>query len=347
MYCGTLPSLIAIFALIWLSIRFLLPLIFPFALGLCLALAAEPLVGNLCRKARLPRPLSAGIGVSLTFCGLTVLLVLLCALIVRELGMLSRVLPDLAGAARSGLGLVEHQLLNLTRYTPENIQPMLQKSVTDTFSDGTMLLNRAVQYVLGLAGNLLTHVPDSALTLGTGIISAFMISGKLPQLKEALVRLLSRRRLKPLLKTLSRLKTNIVSWLLAQVKLSGISGLLLLLGLVVLGIPYAPLWALGICLVDAFPVLGTGTVLLPWALVLYLQGDLARALGIVGLYVTISITRSVLEPRLIGQQLGLDPLVTLGALYAGYKLWGILGMVFAPLLAVTAIQLLPARNDKL
>lgn len=337
--------MLAIFALIWLGVRFLLPLVFPFALGLMLALMAEPLVGLLCRRGRLPRSVCAGIGVSLTFCGLAVLLVLLCALIVRELGMLSRVLPDLAGAARNGLGLVEHQLLKLTRYTPENIQPMLQKSVTDTFSDGTTLLNRGVQYVLGLAGGLLTHVPDSALTLGTGIISAFMISAKLPRLKKALLSLLSRRRLKPILKTLRRLKTNIGQWLLAQVKLSGISGLVLFLGLVVLRIRYAPLWALGICLVDAFPVLGTGTVLLPWALVLYLQGDLPRAVGLLGLYVTISITRSVLEPRLLGQQLGLDPLVTLAALYAGYKLWGILGMIFAPLLAVTAIQLIPQKAD--
>lgn len=347
MYRGTIPSLLGLFALVWLGIRFLLPLAFPFLLGLLLALAAEPLVGLLHRRAHLPRALCAGIGVSLTFCALGVLLVLLCALIVRELGLLARVLPDLAGTARSGLGLVEHQLLRLTRYTPENIQPMLRRSVTDTFSDGTTLLNRGVQYVLGLAGNLLTHVPDSALTLGTGIISAFMISGKLPQLKKTLSVLISRRRLKPIVQTLRQLKTSILQWLLAQAKLSGISALLLFLGLVVLRIRYAPLWALGICLVDAFPVLGTGTILLPWALILYLQGDLARAAGLLGLYVTISLLRSVLEPRLVGAQLGLDPLMTLAALYAGYKLWGILGMVFAPLLAVTAIQLLPARKDKL
>ena len=106
------------------------------------------------------------------------------------------------------------------------------------------------------------------------------------------------------------------------------------------------LWAFGICLLDALPVLGTGTVLLPWALICCLQLDKARAIGLVGIYVVISLVRSVLEPKLVGRQLGLDPLVTLFSLYAGYKLWGIGGMIVAPLLAVTVTQFLPENTGK-
>ena len=124
----------------------------------------------------------------------------------------------------------------------------------------------------------------------------------------------------------------------------GVTLLLLLGGFFLLRIPYAPLWALGVCLVDAFPVLGTGTVLLPWALLSLLRQDAARAVGLLGIYVTVTLTRSVLEPKLVGRHLGLDPLVTLMALYAGYKLWGIGGMLIAPLLAVTALQILPERK---
>jgi len=344
MYRGTVVSVLALFTVVWLGMRFLLPIFLPFLLGLMLALAAEPLVGLLCRYLRFPRPLSAGIGVSLTFCALTILVVLFCAFLVRELGLLAGILPDLASTARSGISLVEKQLLRITAHTPENIQPMLQRSVSSAFSDGTALLNRGVQYVLGLAGSLLTHVPDSALALGTGIISAFMLSAKLPKLKAFVLRRLSQERLQPLLRSLRRLKTAVGGWLLAQVKLSFVSAGLLLAGLLLLRISYAPLWALGISLVDAFPVLGTGTILLPWALILYLQGDIARALGMLGLYVIISVVRSVLEPKLVGKQLGLDPLLTLAALYAGYKLWGVWGMIAAPLLTVTAIQLLPQKE---
>ena len=86
-----------------------------------------------------------------------------------------------------------------------------------------------------------------------------------------------------------------------------------------------------------------GAVLLPWSAVRLLQGDSPRALGLAGIWVTVSVVRSVLEPKLLGRELGLDPLVTLMALYAGYKLMGIPGLILAPLLTVTALQLLPER----
>ena len=98
-------------------------------------------------------------------------------------------------------------------------------------------------------------------------------------------------------------------------------------------------------LVDAFPILGTGTVLVPWSLFSFLQGDYVLAFGLLILYGTTALTRSVLEPRLLGRQLGLDPLITLMALYAGYRLWGIGGMLLAPILAVAATQLLSANQS--
>ena len=133
-------------------------------------------------------------------------------------------------------------------------------------------------------------------------------------------------------------------WLLAQCKLMGVAFLILFLGFLLLRIPFALLWALGVAAVDALPVLGTGTVLIPWALICFLRGDTPRAIGLLGIYATASLTRSALEPKLVGRHLGLDPLVTLMALYAGYKLWGIGGMILAPLLAVTATQIVPNRK---
>ena len=98
----------------------------------------------------------------------------------------------------------------------------------------------------------------------------------------------------------------------------------------------APLWALGVAVVDALPVLGSGTVLIPWTLLLLIQGQYGQALGMGLVYLAAVVVRSVLEPRLVGRQLGLDPLVTLAAFYAGYRLWGILGMILAPICAAAA-----------
>lgn len=94
-----------------------------------------------------------------------------------------------------------------------------------------------------------------------------------------------------------------------------------------------------IALVDALPVFGTGTVLLPWAAAELLAGRLGLALGLAALYGVVSVVRSVLEPKLVGEQTGLPPLGALAAMYAGFQAFGVAGMILAPLLASVACQL--------
>lgn len=351
MYSGLKKTvtLAGIFLAVWLGIRYILPLALPFLLGAMLALAAEPMTGLFCRRLRLPRGAAAGISVSIAFCFLALIVLLLCAIIIRELGVLAGVLPDLEETAKNGMTMLSDWLLKLIRRMPDGIRSILERNITGFFSGGTALLDQAVRYVLGLASAILSHVPDSALTLGTGVISSYMIAAKLPKIKAWLTARFPKQRLRPMLDSLKRMKTAVGSWLLAQAKLSGVTWLIVTLGFMILRIPYAPLWAVAVALVDAFPVLGTGTILIPWALVCFLQENGARAIGLMGIYAVVALTRSVLEPKLVGRQLGLDPLVTLAALYAGYKIWGLGGMLVAPLLAVTVRNLLPANatEDKL
>ena len=335
---------LGIFAAVWLGARYLLPLVSPFVVGTLLALAAEPMVLFLQRRLRLPRSVGTGIGVSMAFCLLTMMLLMLCGFLVRELRTLAGLLPNLEQAAGSGLSLARSWLLDLSDHMPQSVQPLVRENVSTLFSDGTSLIGKAAGYLLGLAGNLLSHVPDSALSLGTAVISAFLISAKLPRIKKWCLRRIPRERLRTILAAGKRIRTVLGSWLLAQCKLTGVTFAILSLGFVILRLPYGLFWALGVCLVDAFPVLGTGTVLLPWSLLCLLQGDTARAVGIAALYIVVTLTRSALEPRLLGRHLGLDPLVTLMTMYAGFRLWGITGMLFAPILAVIAIQITPEQK---
>ena len=128
-------------------------------------------------------------------------------------------------------------------------------------------------------------------------------------------------------------------WLKPQFHLSAFTYGIVSVGFLVLGIPYAPAWAVLVALVDAKPILGTGTVLLPWALVCLLQGESLRAIGLLCTYAAAFMTRTVLEPRIMGRQLGMDPLITLLAVYVGYRLWGFPGMLFTPILASAAKSL--------
>lgn len=326
---------------LWLGIRFLLPLALPFLLGTALALLAEPMTAFICTSLRLPRAGAAAISVTAAFCFLAILVLLLCALILRELGNLAGILPDLERAALNGMSMLSDWLLSLIQRLPDGIRTILTRNITGLFSGGSELLDQTVRYVLGLASAILTHVPDSALTLGTAVISSYMISAKLPKIRAWLTTHLPKQNLQPAAEGWHRIKKAVGGWLLAQLKLSGVTWGILSLGFLLLRIPYGPLWAALTALVDAFPILGTGTVLLPWALISLLQGSTARAIGLGGLYAAVTLTRSILEPKLVGKQLGLDPLLTLMALYTGYRIWGLMGMLLSPLLAVTVRNMLP------
>lgn len=337
-------TILLIFSIsVWLTVQFFLPIALPFLLGAALALAAEPMVGFLNRHLHLPRPAAAGIGVTAAFCFIAMLVLLICAVIVRELGIIAGFLPDLEDTARSGMSTLSGWLLGLIARLPLGIRDILTRNVNEFFSGSSQMLDQAFRYVLNLAGGVLKNVPDSALVLGTGIISSFMISAKFPKLRAWITAKLRSERLRPVLEALKSMKAALIGWLKAQCKLMIVTFTILTLGFVLLRIPYAPLWAALVSLVDAFPVLGTGTVLLPWSLICLLQGDTARAIGLLSTYVVISLTRSLLEPKLVGSHLGLDPLATLVALYAGYKLWGLGGMLLSPLVTVAAVQLIALK----
>jgi len=325
---------------VWLSIRYFLPIAFPFLLGSALALAAEPIVSVLCRHLHLPRPAAAGIGVTATFLFLSILVLLLGALILRELGLIAGILPNLEETAKSSLSALSQWLLGFIARFPGGIRDLLTRNVSEFFSGSSALLDEALHYALNLAGSLLSQVPDSALVLGTAAISSFMISAKLPGIRKWIDLRLLNERLRPVLDTLRSMKNALLGWLKAQLKLMLVTWIILTLGFVLLRVPFAPLWSALIALVDAFPVLGTGAVLIPWSLVCFLQNDAARAIGLLGIYTVVALTRSALEPKLVGKQLGLDPLATLIALYAGYKLGGLGGMLLSPLLTVAALQLI-------
>lgn len=330
--------LLAVFG-IYLAIQYLLPLLLPFALGAALALAAEPMVRFGCTRLKLPRAAAAGIGVSMAFAFLLLAVTVLCALAVRELRTLAGILPDLADAVQAGMDSLSAWMLNLAKKAPAGLRNLAVEQVTGLFSGGAALVEKAAGWLLGLTGGFLGRVTGSALTFFTAVISSFMISARMPKLRSFFRSRLPRQRLQSVLDAFGRLKSVIGGWLKAQLKLCGITFSLCAAGLLLLRVPHGLLWAGLVALVDVFPILGVGTALIPWSLVAFLQGDRFLAFGLLGLYAACAVTRSALEPRLLGRQLGLDPLVTLIAVYAGYRLWSFPGMILAPMLAVTITQL--------
>ena len=175
-----LLTLAALLAGLFLGIRYLLPLIFPFLLGSALALAAEPIVRFGCKKLRLPRPVAAGIGVGMSFSFLAMTILILAALALRQLRTLAGVLPDLEETIQGGMASLSSRLLELADKVPGGIGAILTQNINDLFSGGSRILDQATAYLLHLASGILSRVPGRALSFGTAIIASFMMSAAVP-----------------------------------------------------------------------------------------------------------------------------------------------------------------------
>lgn len=119
----------------------------------------------------------------------------------------------------------------------------------------------------------------------------------------------------------------------------------LLAGFLILGIDYSFVLALLIAVVDFLPVFGTGAVLLPWAIVLILMKKYYSGIGMLVLFAVVTVIRQVIEPKIIGKSMGVHPLLTLAGLYIGFRLFGIGGMILAPIVITVGAQALQRKND--
>ena len=315
----------------WLFLRFLGPVLLPFGVGLAAASAVEPAVGQLRDRLRLPRWLAAGICVTVLYGAVALLLYVLCRVLCREAAGFARTLPALARSLEGPAQALEQRLLQLSGRFPDGVGLALREGIREFFRSGAGLAARAYEWVFDFASGLLRRIPDLALFLLTAVLSSFMLASELPRLRALWRKKAPEKWQSYVHKGLGRVKTTLGGWLKAQVKLMLICALVLTAGFLILGVDYPLLFGMVIALIDALPVLGTGMVLIPWGLWSFLQGNSFLGVGLLCLYGAAALTRTALEPRMVGKQIGLDPLVTLLALYAGYRIMGVGGMILFPL----------------
>lgn len=323
---------------VWLGLWLLGPVLLPFGLGLLVARAADPAIRWLQRQTGIPRWLAAGICVLAVYLLVGLGLWLLCRILCREAAGFLRSMPVLAQSLAAPFARLQTWLLNLAERFPDGIGAAFEEGVREFFHSGAGLGARLYDWVFSLASSALGKAPDLALFLLTALLSGFMLASKLPDLT-ALWKKKAPPRWRQRLEALRvRLIKTLGAWFLAQGKLICITFLILTAGLLVLQVDYPLLFGLVIALIDALPVLGSGAILIPWSLLQFLRGDTFLGVGLLCLYGGAALTRTALEPRLLGKQMGLDPLVTLLALYAGYHFLGILGMILFPMGALLAKQ---------
>lgn len=330
---------------LWLFAAVLLPVLAPFLIGLAVAALVQKPVSLLLRRTQLPRGLAAFLCVLVIFGGLFAGLFFLLRAVLTELSGFLRKLPALAASLAGPLSHLEARLLELAGKLPDGIGTGLRSGIKSLFESGSVLGSRIYDWLFDFASGFFGKAPGIVLFIITSILASFMSAGDLPAIRDALRSRLPEKWRTRLEKLLTHLKVSLGGWLRAQFKLMGVMFLLVTAGLAILGVDYPLLFGLIVALVDALPVFGTGTVLIPWALAELLLGSVPRGAALVILYLCTLTVRSITEPKLVAAQAGLPPIASLMAMYLGARAFGVAGMVLFPLLLLLAAQMLRTKKE--
>ncbi len=203
--------------------------------------------------------------------------------------------------------------------------------LSEWLDDGLASLGKTLAAGVGQAAR---ELPGVMVFLVVTVMGCFYLSMDYERLRDRLLSLLSTGGREHLLRLRAGVSKTVRGWLRAYLILLCLTFSELLVGLLILRRPYPLLIALGIALLDVLPVLGVGTVLIPWGIVMLAMGELPVGIGLLVLYAVITVVHQIVEPKLIGDRLGLHPFVSLMAMFLGLRLFGMMGMLLSPFVAV-------------
>lgn len=324
---------------IWLFVKFILPCIFPLLLALVTSRFIEPPVRTLVRKLHFRRSFAAFFCCTIFFALLLALIASLSARAVYELTEFIRQLPDQLSALFASFKNMDSLLDGYLDTLPEDTGRLMRSALDAVLLQAAELPATLSGKLLDVASDIAARSPQVLLFTATYAIGVYFISASYPQVIAFLLKQVPEK-LRPRIEHVKHdLFDTVCSWVKAQLILMLVTFFELAVGFSLMRINYSLILAAVVALIDALPVLGTGTVLLPWAAFQLLSGYNAEAFALLMLYLFITLVRNCLEPHLLSSRSGVHPAAMLLALYAGFSAFGILGMILLPILLISAKQL--------
>ena len=307
----------------------LLHFFMPFVVGWILALLANPLVRFLERRVKLVRRHGSML---IIIAALAIVIGLFYGaglLVYREMGSFLADAPEIYQSVIAEIGDALQNGRKLAEYFPQNLQPPLL-----AFSDNLdglfgKLVSRAAEPTVQIAGHVAKSIPNLLVNMVIIILSSYLFLAD----RESIMRWLKEHLPAFVFRYIEYMKRDakglIGGYFLAQFRIMCVVALILAAGFLVLGVRYGVLLAFLTAILDFLPIFGTGTVLFPWAVVKLFAGEYAYATGLILLYILTQVVRQIIQPKIVGESMGLPPLMTLFLLYLGFKLRGLTGMILA------------------
>lgn len=310
-----------------------LPMYFmPFILALLLALLIEPAISFMERRLRLKRGPATLLSMLLVLGSMSLVLISLVSRLINELisiykslsmrsGELSRVIAD---------SLQQAQVFYLRLNLPSELENSIQTNLYGLLSSLEKILNAVVTTLIALVAN----IPGYFIFLLIALIATYFIARERPEIKEWFIKTLPESWEGKTRTVATDLVTAFMGWVKAVLILTSITAIQVIVGLAILRVDYALTIGLLSGLFDILPILGPGTIFVPWIIISFFKGNTGLAIGLTILYMVIVTVRYILEPRILGDNIGLHPLATLVALYVGLKVAGVVGIILGPAVVV-------------
>lgn len=326
----------------FLFIQFLLPLLAPFVIGLFIAYVLQRPTRFLAGKTRLPRKLMAVLLV-LVFYGTVGVLLALAG--IRAFSGITQLIGELPSLVRLYVQPVLTQLFQELEDTVTRMDPTLLETVNYLQDQLMQMLGELVSRVsmgsMELISSFASSLPMLFLKLLLMVISTFFIAMDFDRITAFCMRQLDDLGKEIFLQVKQYVVGTLFVCIRSYALIMSITFVELLIGFTIIGVEPALILALCIAIFDILPVLGTGGIMIPWAVITALLGDYTMALKLFVLYVIITIIRNIIEPKIVGSQLGLHPVVTLASMFVGVQLAGVVGLFGFPIV----LSLLKNLND--
>lgn len=334
-----LAYLAAIAALIYVSLRYLFLWLLPFLLAMGIAALMEPLIDGAQRRLHFKRSFTAAVLTLLLLGGLITLSVLLVSRLFQQASALLEQLPSLLSHLPDAVTDLQQRMDRFCNACPAAMRTWIDGFLTNLSTQMVQLADSFSAQCLRRLTSAITHLPQVFLFCATTALAVFFTTAAYPTIMAFL-----RRQMRPSrLDTARGVKANLFStlgkWCKAQLILLTITCGELFIGFLLLRQDYALLLAVLIGLIDALPVFGTGTVLIPWAVLCLLSDNIPRGIALAALYAVITLVRSITEPHVMAAQAGLPPLMALLAMYVGFCIFRVPGMIFFPMALLFIKQL--------
>ena len=334
----SLLATVAFVVIGWNLIRFFMP----FVIGWIIAAIASPLVNWLEKRLKIVKKLGSALIVILVLAAIILALYFGISRLASEISDLIRNFPDMYAQLEIGLRQIGDTLSGIFERLPTGIQNGWNTVVQNLDQYMGNLVSNMSEPTVMAAGNIAKSVPYYLISFIVAVLSAYFFIVEREEVLAWMKRVSPESVQKRMTLVMDNLRYAVGGYFKAQFKIMGIVFLILLVGLGILDTGYFVLVAFLIAFLDFLPFFVSVSAMIPWAVYEFFMGDYKMTVALIVIYVITQAVHQLLQPKLVGDSVGLNPLVTLFLLYIGYRMGGILWMILAVPIGMVLINMCQA-----